>query len=175
MSTTTARPKNVRHQGRVDFKSYSASYPIVGCLQVKATDAGVFLVDFLPPDSPAVGCPSAHPLLAETHAWLSNYTATGIRGPLPKISPMGTEFQKRVWKALAALPTGEILSYQRLGAKIGMPNAPRCVGGAVGRNPLPVLIPCHRVLGANGYLGGFSGGLELKKALLRHEGLTWRE
>lgn len=175
MPTTAARPGHVRHQSRVDAESYSASYPVVGCLQVKATDAGVLVVDFLPSGSPAIGSPFAHPLLAETHAWLSNYTATGVRGPLPKIAPMGTEFQKRVWKALAALPTGEILSYQQLGSKIGMPNAPRCVGGAVGRNPLPVLIPCHRVLAADGRLGGFSGGLELKRALLRHEGLTWRE
>ena len=81
----------------------------------------------------------------------------------------GTEFQRSVWDALRRIPAGETLSYSGLAAKIGRPAAVRAVGMANGSNPIPVVVPCHRVIGANASLTGFGGGLERKKWLLEHE------
>lgn len=81
----------------------------------------------------------------------------------------GTDFQKQVWKALEKIPYGETWSYKELAAAIGKPNAMRAVGGAVGANPISIVLPCHRVIGSNGTLTGFTGGLERKKILLALE------
>lgn len=83
-----------------------------------------------------------------------------------------TPFQRRVWQAARLIPYGETRSYAWVAGQIGKPNAARAVGQALGRNPLPVIIPCHRVLAANGGIGGFSGGIETKKFLLSLEGAT---
>ena len=85
----------------------------------------------------------------------------------------GTEFQRTVWTALTTIPVGETWSYARLAAAIGKPNAVRAVGLANGSNPVPIVIPCHRVIGANGSLTGFGGGLDRKRWLLRHEGAVF--
>ena len=82
----------------------------------------------------------------------------------------GTEFQRLVWKHLEAIRYGETLSYGELAKRIGNPNASRAVGLANGRNPIPILVPCHRVIGADGSLTGYGGGLERKRWLLAHEG-----
>jgi len=82
---------------------------------------------------------------------------------------LGTEFQKRVWKALLTIPYGETMSYGELAKKIGEPKAVRAVGAANGQNPLPIIVPCHRVIGSDGSLTGFGGGLENKKKLLELE------
>ncbi len=82
----------------------------------------------------------------------------------------GTEFQRLVWKHLADIRYGETLSYGELAKRIGNPNASRAVGLANGRNPIPILVPCHRVIGADGSLTGYGGGLERKRWLLAHEG-----
>jgi len=82
----------------------------------------------------------------------------------------GTEFQQRVWEELLWIPGGETRSYGEIAKNIRKPKAVRAVGGACGANPIPLLIPCHRVLAANGKIGGFSGGLEWKKKLLAPEG-----
>lgn len=82
----------------------------------------------------------------------------------------GTPFQKEVWQALRKIPAGQTLSYGALAAQIGRPNAMRAVGLANGTNPIPIVIPCHRVIGANGTLTGYGGGLERKRWLLAHEG-----
>ncbi len=81
----------------------------------------------------------------------------------------GTPFQHAVWMALTAIPAGSTLSYGRLAAKLGMPKAVRAVGLANGANPISVVVPCHRVIGANGSLTGYGGGLERKRWLLEHE------
>jgi methylated-DNA-[protein]-cysteine S-methyltransferase len=81
----------------------------------------------------------------------------------------GTPFQTEVWKALARIPFGETRSYREIAEAIGKPGAVRAVGQANGRNQLPLIVPCHRVIAASGKLGGFSGGISLKKALLTHE------
>ena len=86
-----------------------------------------------------------------------------------KLAPEGTEFQRQVWKALRTIPYGKTISYGELANKIGNPEAVRAVGGANGKNPIPIVIPCHRVIGADGSLTGFGGGLETKVALLALE------
>ncbi|MCX8091766.1 MAG: methylated-DNA--[protein]-cysteine S-methyltransferase [Verrucomicrobiae bacterium] len=83
-----------------------------------------------------------------------------------------TPFQRRVWRALTRLATGETLSYSALARRVGCPGGARAVGGACAANPIPVLVPCHRVLSANGRLGGFSAGLVWKRRLLRREGVV---
>ena len=86
-----------------------------------------------------------------------------------KLAPEGTEFQRQVWKALRRIPYGKTISYGELADRIGNPKAVRAVGGANGKNPIPIVIPCHRVIGADGSLTGFGGGLETKVALLSLE------
>ena len=85
------------------------------------------------------------------------------------LAPHGTTFQRRVWAALRKIPYGETRSYGQLAAMIGSPKASRAVGGANNRNPICLIIPCHRVIGANGTLVGYGGGLPRKKQLLSHE------
>ncbi len=86
------------------------------------------------------------------------------------LAPVGTEFQLQVWHALAEIPFGATWSYRQLAQRIGRPTATRAVGAANGRNPLPIVLPCHRVIGNDGTLTGFGGGLPTKAALLRLEG-----
>jgi O-6-methylguanine DNA methyltransferase len=87
---------------------------------------------------------------------------------------LGTPFQKRVWAALQQIPLGEVSSYGKMATTLEMPKASRAVGAACGANPIPLLIPCHRVLAANGALGGYSAGLHWKKRLLEQEGVKHR-
>jgi methylated-DNA-[protein]-cysteine S-methyltransferase len=84
----------------------------------------------------------------------------------------GTAFQRKVWIALTAIPAGTTITYGRLAAQLGMPRAVRAVGLANGSNPISVVVPCHRVIGANGSLTGYGGGLERKRWLLEHEGVV---
>jgi len=91
---------------------------------------------------------------------------------LPPLDLAGTEFQKRVWNVLRKISTGKTKSYGEIAQAIGKPKAVRAVGGACGANPIPVLVPCHRVLAANKKLGGFSGGLDWKRSLLKREGIV---
>lgn len=91
------------------------------------------------------------------------------------LEPRGTEFQCAVWDALATIPFGETWSYAELAERVGRPSAVRAVGAANGRNPLPVVLPCHRVIGADGSLTGFGGGLDAKRFLLDLEGATYRD
>jgi methylated-DNA-[protein]-cysteine S-methyltransferase len=82
----------------------------------------------------------------------------------------GTEFQQSIWRALMGITPGQTSSYGALSAQIGKPAAVRAAGGAIGRNPFSIIIPCHRVIGAGGALTGYAGGLARKTALLQHEG-----
>ncbi|OGI60587.1 6-O-methylguanine DNA methyltransferase [Candidatus Nomurabacteria bacterium RIFCSPHIGHO2_01_FULL_37_25] len=85
----------------------------------------------------------------------------------------GTDFQKKVWRVLLQIPKGEIITYKELAIKIGRPRAARAVGNAVGANPFPIKIPCHRVICSDGKIGGYSGkgGVKTKRALLKKEGV----
>lgn len=84
----------------------------------------------------------------------------------------GTPFQRSVWQALLSIPRGATVSYAELARRVGRPGAARAVGRAVGANPVPLLVPCHRVVASDGGLGGFGGGLPMKRALLRQEGVA---
>jgi methylated-DNA-[protein]-cysteine S-methyltransferase len=87
-----------------------------------------------------------------------------------KVNPGGTEFQQTVWRALRKIPAGTTRTYAQFAASIGRPSAPRAVGLANGQNPVSIVIPCHRLIGSNGALTGYAGGLDRKRWLLRHEG-----
>lgn len=114
--------------------------------------------------------PQNHPVLSQVCAQLDEYFA-GKRTvfDLP-LKPDGTDFQKSVWRRLLSIPFGATTSYGELAKTLGKPKASRAVGAANGQNPLPIVVPCHRVIGSNGKLTGFAGGLEVKKQLLELEG-----
>lgn len=111
----------------------------------------------------------------ETRQALADY----FEGDIPRLKDIpwataGTAFQRSVWKALTGIPAGTTLSYGRLAEHIGKPRAIRAVGLANGSNPVGVVVPCHRVIGADGSLTGYGGGIERKRWLLAHEGATHR-
>ena len=117
-------------------------------------------------------------LLAPRDSWLrltERALEQALAGKTPdRLPPLdlssGTEFQRRVWNALRSIPSGRTKSYSQVAQSIGRPGAVRAVGQACGANPIPVVIPCHRVLAAGGKIGGFSGGLDWKRKLLAREG-----
>ncbi len=119
--------------------------------------------------SGALEDPQAAPLIAARLQLEEYFSGTRRIFDLP-LRLEGTVFQQRVWRALVSIPFGETLSYRRLAERIGNPKAMRAVGLANGRNPIAVIVPCHRVIGADGSLVGFGGGLERKRWLLAHEG-----
>ena len=123
------------------------------------------------PDTSAWRLDPAHPVLREAIQQLSHYFA-GQRTSfdLPLDLQAGTPFQQQVWQALLGIAPGATTSYGGLSAAIGKPAAVRALGAAVGRNPISIVVPCHRVLGATGSLTGYAGGLERKTALLSLEG-----
>lgn len=106
----------------------------------------------------------------EVRAQLDAYFAGTLRAFDLPLAMVGTPFQRRVWAALMEIPHGTTISYGELAKRIGDPNASRAVGLANGRNPVSIIVPCHRVIGANGSLTGYGGGLDNKRWLLRHEG-----
>lgn len=112
------------------------------------------------------------PLLCQARDWLDSwFDSPQKQFPLP-LKPHGTAYQKKVWAVVSAIPPGETLTYKQISEKVG--GSPRSVGQAMGANPIPILIPCHRVVGAGGNLGGYSGdgGLEDKIWLLELEGVV---
>jgi methylated-DNA-[protein]-cysteine S-methyltransferase len=145
----------------------------VGMLTVAATDAGLHAIEFPrnrhPVDREA-WMPGNHRLLDLAARQLDDYfAAKRCVFDLP-LAPRGTEFQRAVWMALAGIGYGETISYAQLAQRVGKPTATRAVGAANGRNPLPIVLPCHRVIGADGALTGFGGGLPTKQFLLELEG-----
>ncbi len=109
------------------------------------------------------------PVRRAVEAWFGG-DLTALDGLVVKTG--GTEFQRTVWAALRTIPAGETRSYGQLAAAIGSPRAVRAAGLANGQNPIAVIVPCHRVIGANGALTGYAGGLERKRWLLKHEGVA---
>lgn len=108
-------------------------------------------------------------------AELEEYFAGQRRRFTFSLAPEGTVFQQKVWQAVSAIPFGQVTTYQNIAKKIGKAKAVRAVGHANGSNPLPIVIPCHRVIGSNGDLCGYGGGLELKRRLLELEGAEWKQ
>ncbi len=139
----------------------------IGPLAVTADPAGIVAVRFapvvVPPDQAAPAC------LTQALEELAAYFAGRLTAFTVPLQPRGTPFQRAVWAELSAIPYGAVISYSALAAAVGNPAAVRAVGAANGRNPLPILIPCHRVIGADGSLTGYGGGLENKRWLLAHE------
>lgn len=121
------------------------------------------------------GTNSEELLLLRAQAWLDAY----FRGENPALDlplePEGTDFQKEVWQILLTIPYGGSMTYGEIAARLGRRMSAQAVGGAVGRNPIALMIPCHRVLGAKGALTGFGYGLERKKQLLNLEKIPYRE
>jgi methylated-DNA-[protein]-cysteine S-methyltransferase len=116
------------------------------------------------------GSGPASALLARASEQLAEYFARSRTTFDIPLDPPGTPFQQRVWEALRAIPYGTTLSYSDLASRLGDLRATRAVGAANGKNPIPIIVPCHRVIGANGALTGFGGGLDRKRWLLEHEG-----
>lgn len=110
-----------------------------------------------------------HPVLCEAERQLADYFAGTLRVFSVKLDFMGTDFQKMVWQTLLTIPYGETRSYREVAMQIGKPKAMRAVGGALGRNPISIIAPCHRVIGVGGELTGFAGGLGAKAQLLEIE------
>ncbi len=110
-----------------------------------------------------------HPVLLETERQLKEYFNHKRQKFSLKLDMLGTEFQKNVWQALLKIPFGETKSYGELAKQIGNEKASRAVGAANGKNPISIVVPCHRVIGASGKLTGFAGGLEVKAHLLELE------
>ncbi|MFC7327965.1 methylated-DNA--[protein]-cysteine S-methyltransferase [Marinactinospora rubrisoli] len=108
-------------------------------------------------------------LFAETRRQLAAYFAGELREFSLPLAPSGTPFQLRVWRALTTIPYGRTTSYGEIATRLGRPTASRAVGMANGRNPISIIVPCHRVIGANGSLTGYGGGLPRKERLLRLE------
>jgi methylated-DNA-[protein]-cysteine S-methyltransferase len=146
----------------------------VGPLLLAADDAGLCLVEFASPRHPMHRAgdwrEGDHAVLRDARRQLEAYFDGTRRGFDLPLAPRGTPFQLAVWQSLRDIPYGETISYAQLAQRIGKPNAMRAVGAANGRNPLPIVVPCHRVIGANGDLTGFGGGLPTKRFLLELEG-----
>lgn len=107
--------------------------------------------------------------------WLRAYFEGRTTARLPTLAfAHGTEFQKRVWDALQSITSGQTKTYSEIAQMIGAEKAVRAVGTAIGKNPLSIIVPCHRVIGTNGSLTGFAGGVDRKRWLLTHEGVTLR-
>lgn len=115
------------------------------------------------------------PLFEEARRQLEEYFAGSRQNFDLPLNPGGTDFQRRVWRTLLDIPYGTAISYRGLAHRADCPRGYQAVGQANGRNPLPILIPCHRVIGADGTLGGYSGGLDRKRFLLDLEGVSYRE
>jgi methylated-DNA-[protein]-cysteine S-methyltransferase len=111
-----------------------------------------------------------HPLLAQAERELQAYWADARQRFTVPLDPQGTAFQQAVWQVLRGIAPGALLSYSDVARRIDKPAAVRAVGAAIGRNPLSIIVPCHRVVGSSGALTGYAGGLPRKQALLLHEG-----
>ena len=148
----------------------------VGDLQVVASDVGIRGIRMPLPDRSipmrAAENPD-HPILKNAHDQLDEYFRGERRAFDLPLDVEGTDFQMAVWGALVDIPYGATESYGELAERVGRPGAARAVGGANGRNPVPIVVPCHRVIGANGTMVGYAGpsedGIAIKRWLIRHE------
>ena len=146
-----------------------------GVFQATYSDAGLAALSF-PAGQPANDATAVPARVARWHEQTARAVRAVLAGKNPRSLPpldlrVGTDFQRLIWKALQQIPAGRTVSYGELAQTAGRPQAARAVGGACGANPIPVLIPCHRVLAAGGGLGGFTAGLDWKRRLLAREGV----
>lgn len=149
----------------------------VGELRVLVDERGILGVDF---ERESIHFDSLwqkgenHPLILQVKQAIQHYFQgeKNAFSHLP-LAPQGTAFQLQVWQILLSIPFGQTMSYGEIAKQLGKPNAMRAVGGAVGRNPISIIIPCHRVLGRDKNLTGFGGGLPAKRILLQHENIAY--
>ncbi|MEN9803782.1 MAG: hypothetical protein RIS41_629 [Actinomycetota bacterium] len=155
--------------GLADLVRRTVESPI-GPLVLVASATGLRAVDFGCDPRRAAIPEGDSPVLAMAARQLAEYFAgSRLEFDLP-LEPEGTPFQRSVWKVLDTIPYGETISYGEQARRLGDARKARAVGGANGRNPLPIVVPCHRVIGTSGALTGFGGGLPIKEKLLKHEG-----
>ncbi|MEZ5536911.1 MAG: methylated-DNA--[protein]-cysteine S-methyltransferase [Thiolinea sp.] len=140
-----------------------------GIIEIKASEQGITNVNFVESRSDNIN-PNTHTTACKQQ--LEEYFAGELREFDLPLDAQGTEFQRQVWQQLQNIPFGASCSYQELADKLQNPKAVRAVGAANGKNPVAVIVPCHRVIGSNGTLTGYAGGLERKAWLLKHEGIT---
>ena len=134
---------------------------------------GDYLTALTLPNQPVpLIAPRETPVLREAKKQLEAYFAGKLRSFDVPLRLEGTPFRQRVWEQLQKIPYGQVISYGELARRIGQPGAARAVGGANHHNPIAIIVPCHRVIAAGGAIGGYGGGLELKRALLRLEGVN---
>jgi methylated-DNA-[protein]-cysteine S-methyltransferase len=135
---------------------------------------GVYWPEHQRAPRPGTGWERDDEAFADVREQLAQYFAGERRSFDVCVAAVGTPFQHRVWDALREIPFGSVMTYGELAAHIGRPSAARAVGLANGRNPLSIVVPCHRVVGSGGVLTGYAGGLEVKRRLLAHEGAATR-
>ena len=139
----------------------------LGTLRVEENSGALVISAFV---SDAEATEPSSPMLSEAKAWLDRYFEGTDPGPVPPVNPEGTAFQKAVFSALSSVPYGETISYGELAIRMGRTaRHARAAGSALHRNPILLFLPCHRVLGKDGSLTGFAGGLVRKQALLKLE------
>lgn len=141
----------------------------IGPLQLVASPTGLRAVDFGVDPRRAEIPEGDSPVLEQAARQLDEYFDGRRRAFDVALEPVGTEFQLSVWRVLHTIPYGETISYGEQARRLGDARKARAVGGANGRNPLPIVVPCHRVIGSSGALTGFGGGLPIKEELLRLE------
>jgi len=149
---------------------YSYETPI-GILGIEENEGFITRLDFLKDknEGPAQKTIAETPLIKKAYEQLTEYFQGERRVFELPLKPMGTDFQKKVWEALIAIDYGKTKTYKAIAERVESPKAFRAVGGACNKNPIAIFIPCHRVVGANGSLVGFAGGLSIKDFLLKLE------
>jgi methylated-DNA-[protein]-cysteine S-methyltransferase len=152
----------------------------VGSLKLFFTDRGLAALEFagqgaaLAPEQDALPAHLKPRIEAAKREIIAYFSGSHTDFPALTLDPQGTPFQLRVWQELRRIPWGQTISYKELARRVGNPRASRAVGQANAVNPIPLIIPCHRVIAADGSLGGYSSGLEHKRWLLRHEGFGFQ-
>lgn len=155
------------------YKAYYRS-PL-GVIEIVATERAIKSLYFIEPERRAAAAVDDSPALAECVRQLDEYFAGELSEFELALDPNGTEFQKAVWQQLTTIPFGKTVSYLDIAKGLGNEKAVRAVGAANGQNPISIIIPCHRVIGSDGSLTGYGGGLWRKEWLLKHEGLLREE
>ena len=161
------RPDHIAH---TDLATVRIRSPL-GPMLLGASDEGLVLASFVPesPEAEASRPSRPHPVLEQATRELDAYLAGALTMFTVPLAPRGTPFQLAVWRALVLIPCGERVAYRDIARAIGRVGADRAVGAANGQNRIAIIIPCHRVIGADGTLTGYAGGLDKKRWLLEHE------
>ena len=153
-----------------EYKTYYQSE--IGWLEIIGTEDAVKAVEFIEPEEKEESSAEPPAAIADCVAQLDEYFKGKRQEFSLKLEPEGTEFQKAVWRQLLEVPFGKTVSYLDIAKALGNEKAVRAVGAANGQNPIVIIVPCHRIIGSNGKLTGYGGGLWRKEWLLNHEGVV---